>query len=160
METYGIWRKKRLANDSVSTKAQQIGVFMINTILFPIHKPCFLIKVICLFSKPFWEYNCHLSFAVINSPVHRCFAQDLGRWIILKFQSHCHCMRFIKVLAAIAEIKLPFHLFFLALKELVYRNGLCLTGYSVKLSQVISHFSFSQHVLSYNCLFQVKYKHY
>lgn len=33
--------KKCLANDSVSTKAQQIGVFMINTILFPIHKPYF-----------------------------------------------------------------------------------------------------------------------
>lgn len=46
--------EKNVANDSVSTKAQQIVVFMINTILFPIHKPNFNKKLsICLFSNPF-----------------------------------------------------------------------------------------------------------
>ena len=46
--------KKYLAHDSVFMKAQQTGVFMINTILFPIHKPDFKKKLsICLFRKPF-----------------------------------------------------------------------------------------------------------
>lgn len=44
--------KKYLARDSVFMKAQQTGVFMISTILFPIHKPD-LKKIICLFRKPF-----------------------------------------------------------------------------------------------------------
>lgn len=52
---------------------------------------------------------------------------------------------------------LPF--FVLALKELVYHNRPFIIGCSVKLSQVVSHFSVIQHVLSYNCLFQIKYKH-
>lgn len=62
---------------------------------------------------------------MINSPVHRGLAQDLGRWIKVKFQSCYLCMFLIKSLAAIAGIKLPFHALALALKASALPWTLC-----------------------------------
>ena len=88
--------KKYLAHDSVFMKAQQTGVFMINTILFPIHKPDLkknylsvslenllrlqLQFIICndkftspqVFSTRFWEVN-NIEISMPLSLFHKIF---------------------------------------------------------------------------------------
>lgn len=106
METYGTGGKKCLANDSVSPKAQQIGVFMINTILLPIHKPYFNKSHLFVSLVILLDYNCNLSFNdKLSSP--QVSSTGFGEVNSIEISKYYYYMCFIKILAAIAEVKLP-----------------------------------------------------